>query len=256
MKNYLIAMVILVMAVSCKKSNDTIDYPNNPAEGFDIEGSDPAAIMIADKVMDAMGGRKAWDETHYISWVFFGSRRLTWDKWSGDVRVDYLKEDLNIIVNIHDITGKVSKNGEEMTNPDSLKSYLTKGRNAWINDSYWLVMPFKLKDSGVTLAYLDEDTTQVGAAAHKLELTFKDVGVTPENYYEVWVDAESNLVTQWAFYSDHAQPEPRFTAEWSGYETYGKIKLSGGRGFNSLTEIKVLESVPEATFQSFDPLVL
>jgi hypothetical protein len=32
----------------------------------------------------------------------------------------------------------------------------------WINDAYWLVMPWKLQDPGVTLSYVKTDTLQMG----------------------------------------------------------------------------------------------
>lgn len=267
MKPYLFVLFICIVLISCNKKpaekpiefadDEEIEtFENYPIDGFDVEGSDFNAIVIADRVMKAMGGRKAWDETRYISWNFFGSRKLLWDKWTGDVRVEYLKSDLNIIVNIHDLTGKVQKEGVEMTNPDSLKVYLDKGKRNWINDSYWLVMPYKLKDTGVTLSFLEEDSTLAGKKSYLLELTFKDVGVTPQNYYEVWVDEETNLVSQWAFYRDHGRIEANFVMPWQDYKQYGKILLSGDRGKRKLTDIKVLESVPEHTFKTFDPIVL
>ncbi len=270
MKTYLYVLLMLSLA-ACTSANKKQEQPvaegesvvvdlqedeNAPAQGFDLEGSDPRAIVIADKVMKAMGGRKAWDETRYLTWNFFGVRKLLWDKWNGDVRVDYLNKDLQVIVNIHTMKGKVKKDGQELTHPDSLSQYLTQGKNAWINDSYWLVMPFKLKDSGVTLSYLKEDSTQAGKPAHLLELTFKDVGVTPENYYEVWVDMDTNLVSQWAFYRNHAASEPSFTMPWQDYKQYGQIMLSGNRGERHLTDIQVLEQVPDDTFQRFEALVL
>ena len=265
MKNYtLLFAVVLILSSCAKKNSDQSDqlseevevYENYPAEGFDVEGSDPLAIVLADKAMEAMGGRKAWDETRYLSWNFFNARTLVWDKWKGDVRIDFLKEDLKIIVNIHDLKGKVMKGGQELTNTDSLTKYLTKGKDVWINDSYWLVMPFNLKDSGVTLSYLKEDTTLTGKQAHILELVFKDVGVTPENYYEVWIDPETNLVCQWAFYRTHAEPEANFVLPWEDYKQYGKILLSGNRGKREVTDIKVLESIPENTFTTFETVVL
>ena len=267
MKPYLVILSVCIGLISCNKkpaeqtaevteSEEMETYENYPAEGFDVDGSDFNAIVIADRVMKAMGGRKAWDETRYISWNFFGSRKLLWDKWTGDVRVEYLKSDLNIIVNIHDLSGKVQKDGEEMTNSDSLRKYLDIGKRRWINDSYWLVMPYKLKDSGVTLSFLEEDSTLAGKKSYLLELTFKDVGVTPQNYYEVWVDEETNLVSQWAFYRTHGQTEANFVMPWQDYKQYGKILLSGDRGKRHLTDIKVLESVPDHTFKTFDSVAL
>jgi hypothetical protein len=229
---------------------------NPPMEGFNLAGSDPKAIQIADSVMVAQGGRKNWDDTRYISWNFFGNRKLLWDKATGDVRVEYLKDDMKVLVNINTNEGKVYKDGAEVTQPDSLAKYLQKGKEAWINDSYWLVMPYKLKDSGVTLKYLGEDTTQAGQPADVLQLTFEEVGVTPENKYKVWVDKETNLVSQWAYFKGATDPEPTFVMPWQDYQNYGKLKLSGDRGQSKITDIKVLDEVPETTFSSFEPVNL
>ncbi|QIL77490.1 hypothetical protein [Hymenobacter sp. HDW8] len=57
-------------------------YP--AAEGFDQAGSDPKAIAIADKVMNAMGGYDAWRNTRYLAWSFFGGQYQIWDKYTGD----------------------------------------------------------------------------------------------------------------------------------------------------------------------------
>ena len=144
----------------------------------------------------------------------------------------------------------------ELTQPDSVAKYLQQGKEAWINDSYWLVMPFKLKDSGVTLKYLGEAPTQAGQPADVLQLTFEGVGVTPQNKYKVWVDKETKLVSQWAHFRNASDPEPAFVMPWQDYQTYGGIKLSGDRGQSKLTDIKVLEEVPEAAFTSFEPVEL
>ncbi len=61
---------------------------NYPLPGFDLEGSDPLAIVLADRIMSAMGGREAWDKTRYIKWKFFGRRTLLWDKESAKVRIE------------------------------------------------------------------------------------------------------------------------------------------------------------------------
>ena len=138
--------------------------------------------------MKASGGRYAWDQTRFIRWTFFNNRSLIWDKKQNRVRIESLKEDLKILLNLGDMTGKVWKNGEMFTQPDSIKKYLERGKGIWINDSYWLVMPFKLKDSGVTLKYLGKHNNTLGIECDVLELTFKAVGVTPDNKYHVYIN--------------------------------------------------------------------
>lgn len=223
---------------------------NPPAQGFDAANSDPEAVAVADEVMRAMGGRKAWDETRVISWNFFGSRTLVWDKWTGDVRIEWLKRPLKAIVNINSGTGKIWLNGSEQTHPDSIAKYLDIGKKVWINDSYWLVMPFKLKDSGVTLKYKGVGKTDLGQPADLLQLTFAGVGVTPENKYLVWVDKQTRLVSQWAYFEKFLDVEPRFINPWLDYQPHGKILLSGSRGEKrSLLPIEVSEKPTAGVFE-------
>jgi len=215
------------------------------------ETSDAKAIEIADKVMAAMGGKKAWDETRHITWNFFGARTLTWDKWTGNVRIDFARDKSVILMNINTETGKVFKWGAEQTAADSVKKYMKAGKGAWINDSYWLTMPFKLRDNGVTLKYLGEDKTETGKEAYLLQMTFKEVGNTPNNMYKVWVEKESNLLTQWSYYAKSTDDKPSFTRPWTEYKPYGKIILSGERGDRDLTDIKVFEALPESIYTDF-----
>jgi len=236
------------------ESNLNLEDAVNPAlPGFNEEASDPEAIAIADGVMEAMGGRAAWDSTRYLSWVFFGNRRLTWDKFTSDVRIDQFKDsDMKILLNVNTGKGKVYKEGQELTQPDSVAKYLERGKRIWINDSYWLVMPFKLKDTGVTLAYQGEGKAQDSTAVEVLQLTFEDVGVTPQNKYLVCVDKETSLICEWSYFPTAEDEEPRFTMPWNDYKKHGNIMLSGDRGERHLTNIMVLGDVPESTFTSFD----
>lgn len=261
MKNiYIISLSLLIASCATSTSSESsteteeggefVEYNNPPAEGFNQEGSDLLATLLADKAMLAMGGRKAWDNTRYISWNFFGRRIHTWDKWTGDVRIEVPEDDLTILMNINSKDGKVMKAGTQLT--DSVAFYLERGYGLWVNDAYWLVMPYKLKDSGVTLKYLREDTTMTGASADVISLSFEDVGLTPQNIYEVWVDTDSKLVTQWAYYSDSAALEPYFVTPWADYKKYGEILLASNRGKYELSDIQVMAEVPEGTFTNFE----
>ena len=246
----LCAIVALGFAACSPKAESTNEpYGNPPAEGFNLEGSDAKAIAIADEVMEAMGGREAWDNTRHICWNFFGRRELIWDKWTGDVRIDM--SNTTYLININDDSGKVFKDGTELAlKGDSLQTLINRGKSIWINDSYWLVMPYKLKDSGVTLTYAGEEATQDGRMADKLNMTFEGVGRTPQNMYYVWVDKESRLVTQWAYYPNKETKEPRFVNPWKDYKKLGNIMLSGERETAQLSNIMVFDELPEAVYKS------
>ena len=222
---------------------------NPAAPGFDAADSDAKAIEIADQVMAAMGGRKAWDDTHFITWNFFGRRRHVWDKYTGDIRVEGIdretKEPYLILMNIHTKNGRAWSSGEEITAPKALTEKLDLGEAVWINDGYWIFMPYKLKDSGVTLRYLGERTMADGRAADVLQLTFKEVGRTPENKYYVYVARDSKLVEQWEYFSTAEDPEPQFQNPWHNWQPYGAILLSDDRGEDrGHTDIGVFDELP------------
>ncbi|MFY0600939.1 MAG: hypothetical protein JXR03_14790 [Cyclobacteriaceae bacterium] len=205
--------------------------------------------------MNAMGGRKKWDDTNVLYWNFFGARTLLWDKENNRVRIDFLNEAKVITLDMNSQTGKVWVDGEEVTDRETLQSDLERGKNIWINDSYWLVMPFKLKDSGVTLSYEREEETVSGEACDVLGLTFEEVGVTPQNGYEVWVSIDTRLIKQWAFFKNADDSDPAFINPWEDYKDYNGLLLSGERGERDLTDIKVLDRVPEGSFDSPNPIV-
>ena len=257
MKNSVLPILLFALFIgACQPAPPTEEAAagdkNPAAEGFLAAESDSSAVAIADEVMKAMGGRRAWDETRFLEWNFFGARKHCWDKHTGRVRIESERDDFTLLMNIHTGEGKVRKGGEELTHPDSLSKYLRLGKEAWINDSYWLVMPFKLKDSGVRLKYARRDSTADGRPADVLDLTFRSVGVTPDNRYEIFVDREERLVKQWRFFNHTADSSARFTTPWDGYSQHGKILLSGGRGQYELTEIAVRDTLPDALFESFD----
>ncbi|MEM7548340.1 MAG: hypothetical protein AAF363_01600 [Bacteroidota bacterium] len=214
---------------------------NPAADGFRSDISDEKAIKIADEIMIAMGRRENWDKTRYLSWSFFGRRTHLWDRYTGDIRIEIPVDDMTILMNINSEKGKIRKNGEVLQNSDSIEKYLDLGKRLWINDSYWLVMPFKLKDSGVALRKIDNmSENPEGVPSDVLQLTFESVGVTPENKYLVFVGKDSRLINYWSFFRTADQKEADFSTPWSDYKKYNEILLSGNRGKNSLANIDVL----------------
>ncbi len=192
------------------------------------QNKDDKAMAIAEKVVSAMGGMENYNNTHFIKWDF-AKRKLFWDKWTGDVRIESPKDSLTILVNVNTMKGKAFKGNTLVTDTEELEQLLQKGKNWWINDSYWLVMPWKLDDPGVTLAYVKSEALENGHMSDVLQLTFQAVGVTPDNKYYVYVDQTDNLIKQWAFFANFKDEEPRFIGPWDNYQRAGDILLSFDR---------------------------
>ena len=221
---------------------------------FNAAESDPQAITLAEGVIEAMGGMEAYNRARYFHWNFFGKRKLVWDKNGGRVRIDFVDEPTTMLLNLKTMNGRVLQDGYEVTDTASLAGLLKRARSIWINDSYWLVHPFKLKDGGVTLKYLGPAMTSEGKPAEVIEQTFEEVGDTPNNKYRLFIDPATKLILQWDFYANESDAQPAISLPFQDYREYNGILLSGQRGERTLTPIQVTQTVPAGTFTEFvDP---
>lgn len=259
----LVGLCIISTGSGCTKPalNPVTVTPNPPAPGFHQAESDGQAVAIADATMAAMGGRAAWDASRYLVWRFFGRRLHVWDRYTGRTRIEWNDRKTNTphlaLMNVQTREGRVFVDGKELLDQTERSALLQRGYEIWINDSYWLIMPYKLKDSGVTLRYKGVAAMADGKPADVVVLTFAQVGVTPENKYDVYVAKGSGLVEQWAYYEKAAETAPQFQTPWRGWRRYGRIMLSGDRGpEGQLTDLAVPDDVQDAVFTQTDPVDL
>ncbi|NJO86550.1 MAG: hypothetical protein HC821_00185 [Lewinella sp.] len=230
--------------------------PNPAATGFNVVGSDARALAIADSIVLAHGGRRVYDQTRFFHWNFFGLRTLTWDKREHRVRIDFpAKETVYLLDSyLSPPSGRVKIKGQEITQPDSLKKYLAEGRSIWINDSYWLVHHFKLKDSGVTLKYAAAVAADplLGRPSYILDQTFAAVGDTPQNRYRLYIDQQNFRINTWQFFRNIADKEPEIQTIWAGYANYNGLLLSTDRGLKfQFSDVSVPAVVEDEVFVNF-----
>ena len=239
---------LLPLASQAQKKSKTA------AEGFNAASSDAKAIALADKVIKNMGGYDAWNNTRYIAWTWRNQYHI-WDKFQNRYRLER-GDTLVVVADLNTKQGKAYRNGQEISDPNRSTKLINSMYGSWANDSYWLALPFKLKDSGVTLKYMGEGKTQAGTEAELMQLTFKGVGVTPDNRYILAVDKNSGLITEWSFFRNYADEKPSFTRPMTDYQQYGKIKLPAGRGDApmNMSNIAVTQKITENVFNSPTPV--
>src|SRR5262249_21128444 len=199
------------------------------AKPEDLRGSDAHAVQVASQVMQSLGGKAAWDTLCGIRWTFGAmvndsvrsSRRHAWDKKTGWHRVEgvnRLGQTFCIIHTVGDTTnGMAWVNGNPIQG-DSLHKLIKRGEAMWVNDTYWMLMPYKLRDPGVTLKD-DGDTTIAGVRYDRLALSFANVGLTPGDHYWVFVDRANHRVERWEMVLQGDQPPPRGYT-WEGWEQH------------------------------------
>lgn len=233
-----------------------------PARAETPAAPDPKAVAVADRVMQALGGEDAWKATRYLRFDFavdrggktVMSRAHTWDKWSGRYRVegkDKDGKDLVVAMNVNTREGQATLAGAPLAG-DALKAALETAYAWWVNDTYWLLMPYKMRDPGVVLSLAGREA-KGGDAWDKVLLTFDGVGLTPKDKYWVYVNAKTGLVDRWEFVLK-GEKTPPVPFEWKGWKTHGRIQLADDRvnpKDGTRIHFPVLDapaSVPEATF--------
>ncbi len=196
-------------------------------------GSDPKALAVAERVSQALGGEAAWKATRYLRFDFAvdvdgqvkTSRAHTWDKWTGRYRLQGKNKEgqaFVVLMNVNTKQGAAWLNGQPAEG-EALQKLLENGYATWVNDTYWLIMPYKLRDPGVSLALAGQE-----AGCDKLLLTFEGVGLTPKDRYWVWVNQKTGLVDRWD-YVLKGEKGPPTSFEWKGWKAFGKIQLADDR---------------------------
>ncbi len=201
---------------------------------------DPDVARIHARMMEAMAPDNGWERARYIQfdWVVSGadgqeSRRAhRWDRYTGAYRLDAATQDGAPMVAVFDVgepgAGRVWVDGA-LQPPEAAAPLLERANAIFINDSYWLLMPYKWADPGVNCAYLGPATDEAGREWEVVELTFDSVGLTPRNKYRAFVNPETGRMERWQHWRDADDPEPRFTSDWTDWRTYGPIQLSSLR---------------------------
>jgi hypothetical protein len=234
--------ILLFIFIACE-----MEKPTPTQEIIQAKG-DRQAIDLAKKVMNAMGGISNWQQTRYISFNFFGRRQWYWDKHTDQYRVESPSRNFRIAGTLNGEQTHLHLNGVESTDPDSITKYKDLAYKMWVNDTYWLIFPFKLLDPGVSLKYKGDCMADSNTHAQCIELTFGEVGVTPLNKYIAYIDTTTYTVVHWDYFETTTDSIASVSNAWTDYKTYGKIKLSSGRGDRSIESISVHEALPESIF--------
>lgn len=250
-----LAAAVLVLAAAPLCAQEPAAVPSSAA-------SDPKAVALAQEVLAALGGAEAWSATRYLRFDFAVerpgapgfSRAHTWDKWTGAYRLEGKTREgqaLRVVMNLNDKQGQAWLDGQPLAGED-LKKRLDGAYAVWVNDTYWLLMPFKLLDPGVTLALAGEAAGEGGVTWDKLLLTFDGVGLTPKDKYWVFVNRATKQVDRWEYVLG-GRDEPPTGWDWKGWKAHGRVQLAPERLGKDGAKIhfpvlEVLDAVPEGTF--------
>ena len=183
---------------------------------------------------------------------------------NGDYRVEYIDGTDStwvVLFNTNTREGQVAVNGVAVADTADVASRLQRAYGAYINDTYWLLMPAKLLDEGVQRSYVPDSAD---ATSEVIKLAFDGVGLTPGDQYWITLDKETGQVTQWAYQLQSYPPDRAATAwTWTEYQTFespaGPVTVStakqGSRGTLFTDHVEVPAEVPTDAFTSLAPML-
>ncbi|NNE70218.1 MAG: hypothetical protein HKN29_07610 [Rhodothermales bacterium] len=250
-------LVLLVFAVACQP-------PPPPPEVSTMESMlppmDTRADSLAMRSLEASGGELAMRSLPYLHFTFGvnqPSRHHLWDRMTGDYRVEYQRADTAFVVlfNTQTQEGVAYKDGVEAANSAQL---VERGYSAFINDSYWLLMPAKMLDPGVYREMVPDSSS----ATHEVvRLTFENVGLTPGDAYYVWVNRETGFADRWHYV---LQSGGQQWCNWKDYTEFegpaGPVRLSETKECSRFVmQTDVVEapaSVPDGAFTDPAPMLM
>jgi hypothetical protein len=178
---------------------------------------DARSATVVAALEDGMGGRARWDAAAVVrfDWVVErdGKEAIRvhhlWDRAHGRYRADWRTRDGAEIRTAFDLAtrkGVAWVNGAPAA-PAALDSLLEAGYGRFINDSYWFLMPWKLRDPGVRVEHAGEESLD-GAEYDILHVSFDQVGLTPGDHYWIWVNRKSRRMDRWAYFLQDMEGEP------------------------------------------------
>ncbi len=221
--------------------------------------SDAKALEIARTMMKAMGGQDAWNAAHFVRYDFrvaaggktVVDRSHLWDKHMGRYRLEQKNkagESQVVLFNTATKQGTVYINHRKIDGEEAA-SALKDAYGAYINDMYWLAMPWKWMDGGVHLKYAGAEQ-RGGAALDVVQLSFDKVGLTPGDQYKAFVSPASHLMTHWEY---TLQGGNKGSWNWQYADAGGGLKLvtnhtsEDGKSINMGT-VRVLGAVADEYF--------
>jgi len=225
--------------------------------------ADSEVTRIHSRMIGTAAPDNGWEQARYIQFDWIVAREEgpvrrshRWDRYTGEYRFEAEVEGGRRVVlfNVNNPTeGQAWQDGQPLEG-EALTDALRSANSAYINDSYWLLMPYKWSDPGVNASFVGEETDDQGRAWEVVELTFDGVGLTPQNKYRGFVNPETGLMEQWYHYRSAEDSVPSTVTGWTEWRQVGPIMLSPLRPTPEgnirirFENLEVSTEVPEGAF--------
>ena len=200
MKNFIYITLITLLITSCKDNIKSIP--------------EVKPLTIAEKIANAHGFEN-WKNVNEIAFTFnvdkdstHFERRWVWKPKTNDIT-------------------SITSTDTISYNRSALDSISLKVDTGFINDKFWLLIPFQLLwDSGTTISTPVKTEAPISKTAlNKITLTYSnDGGYTPGDAYDIFYD-DHFLIKEWIFRKAN-QKEPSMMTTFENYKDINGLKLA------------------------------
>jgi hypothetical protein len=216
---------------------------------------------VARRAIDVMAGSD-WEKARYFAFTFIVEREgkvmvsfpQRWDRVTGEYRVsgkDQQGNDFVVVMNVKTKQGRGWQNGKEVADP---KDLLTLGYNRFVNDTYWLLTPFKSMDAGVQRE-LASPKSDCGTIWDVVKVTGDPSAGIPTESSWMWVNRDTGLVDKWEMKLQGSRAdEPPMPVFFHQYRRINGILLSTWREVRGkdqwihLDDIRIMSETPKTAF--------
>lgn len=219
---------------------------------------DAASMACIKELTDAMGGQETWNRLPYFRFDFVVVKdgkevarfKHWWDKMHSRCRVEGPDDKGRVVTacfNLMTKKGKAFTDGIVDADSTNIANIIENGYERWVNDTYWIIMPFKLHDNGVRVKHVRTEEGANGATYDVLEVSFMpNVGLTPQDHYWLFVNSKTHLIDRWEMILTGQKPPPSGST-WESWTSIGPLQLSLARRFAGKPVMLRFENVATPT---------
>src|SRR5512141_110209 len=187
---------------------------------------------VAKRTIEMLAG-PAWEKARYFAFTFnviSGSRSVSryaqrWDRQTGNYRVSGRGpkgDEVEVIMNVNTGKGRAWREGKEVDDTIELLDFAYR---RFVNDTYWLLMPLKSMEPGVSREYIGERTDSCGTLWDLVKLTFGTGAGQDQSW--MWVNRDTGLVDEWDMKPANTRPEdPAVRVYFHDYRRVGGLLVS------------------------------
>ncbi len=192
---FLLIIVLILLAIGTALYF-IVDQPL-PNGTFGLEAEE-----LADEMLEALN-KEGFDSLEYIAFTYRGEHHYQWDRKNNQVTVKWESQEISLDLN----------QGMDSFNLLELKAY-----KYFINDSFWLIAPFKVRDKGVIRSTVEVDD------GRGLLITYSTGGLTPGDSY-LWIMDERGFPVAWRLWTSNI-PIGGLKLSWEGWTEMNGVWFS------------------------------